>query len=432
MKNKMNGVHKPVVLGICLSGIACPVLATSDLSLSVGAGLESHDNAALSSTDEQSDTKRLINTDIGYKKADGVLNIDMGYSAEYGDYQKDVEGDQTAINGSTSLKWLIAPRQLDAIFNHQISQQLTDRRGLDVKSNREERSVTTAGLDGFVHFSSVDSIVLSPRFTDVRFSESNNSDSQRAAMMTTWDHKISSVSALDLSVNYDHVTFDDSLNDYNLSGAMLSFKTTLSRLSYELGLGANRISRDSGEDVNGSRVNALVDYHGGEGRDWGVSYIHLLTDTSIGMSGVELTSNNFSANDSNSNQFDIITEDKLDAYWRDKVSASSQFSLGGGYQKEDYKDTPRDQSVAYGEAGYQYTINSRWSTGIDGRYEHTKFLDDPTDEYNTTRVYLNVTYHPLRPLAIRFAIGQDKRDADTSSNSYTDKVFVVGFQYRVF
>lgn len=430
MKNKMNGAYKPAVLGMFLSGLAYPVLATSELSLSVGAGLEAHDNTALSNTDEESDTKRLINTAIGYTKTDGAVNVDMGYSAEYGDYQHDVQGDETAISGSTALNWLIAPRQLHAIFNHQISQQLTDRRGLNVESNREQRSVITTGLDGFLHFSAVDSLVLSPRFTDIRFSESDQSDSERAALTTAWNHQISSVSALDLSANYDDVTFDDSVNDYNLSGAMLSFKTTLSRLSYELGLGANRISRDTGDDVDGSRINAFVGYHGDEGHDWGASYIHQLTDTSIGLSGVELRSSDFSANDSNSNQFDIITEDKFDVYWRDRVSASSQLSFGAGYQKQDYEDTPRDQSVANVRAGYQYSINSRWSVGVEAGFDHTEFLDEPEEEYDTTRVYLNATYRPSRPLQIRLAIGQDKRDADTDALSYTDNVAMLGLRYQ--
>ncbi len=208
MKNKVSGVWKPVVLGMFLSGLAYPVLATSELSLSAGVGLEAHDNAGLTNTNEQSDTKRLINTDIGYQKTDGAVTVNMGYSAEYGDYQHNTQSDETIINGTTALKWVIAPSQLDAIFDHQISQQLTNSRGRDVANNRDERSVITTGLDGFLHFSAVDSLVLSPRFTDVSFRDSNDSDSERGALTTTWDHQISSVSALDLSLNYDHVTFD--------------------------------------------------------------------------------------------------------------------------------------------------------------------------------------------------------------------------------
>lgn len=432
MKNKMNGTCKPAILGMFLSGLTYPVLATGDFSLSIGAGLEAHDNAALTNTDEESDTKRLVNTDIGYKKTDGAVNIDLGYVAEYGDYQHNVQGDETSINGRTALKWHAAPRLLDAVLNHQISQQLTDRRGLDVASNREERSVISAGLDGFLHLSAVDSLVLSPRFVDVRFDESEGSDSQRASMAAMWEHKISSVSSLDLTANYDDVSFDEAENDYTSPGVMLTFRTALSRLSYQIGLGANRVNRDTGEDVNGSTVRAAVDYVGDEGQSWGASYVRQLTDTSIGLAGVELSLDNFQSDDSNFAEFDIIHVNKVDAYWRNRVSASSQFSVGAGYQKQDYEDTPQDQDVAYVNAGYQYTINSRWSAGVDGRIQRTKFLDDPQEEFDTTRVYLSAMYRPTRPLEIRFSIGQDKRDSDIAENSYTDKVVLVGVRYRIF
>jgi predicted porin len=84
------------------------------------------------------------------------------------------------------------------------------------------------------------------------------------------------------------------------------------------------------------------------------------------------------------------------------------------------------------QLGYLYTINSSWSAGIDARYERTKFVDEPTEKYNTTRVRLNATYRVSRPLEIRFSVGQDKRDADEPSDSYTDNIALVGVNYRFF
>ncbi|MDB6063062.1 MAG: hypothetical protein JWM78_3165 [Verrucomicrobiaceae bacterium] len=434
MKIKITGACKPAVLGICFSGLAHPAFAISDLTFSAGAGLEAHDNAGLVHSDEKSDTKRLINADVGYKKTDGAVIVDMGYNAEYGDYQHNVQSDETAINGRTALTWTIAPRQLDVVFSHQISQQLADRRGLDVASNREERSVLTGGVDGFLHLSAVDSLVFSPRVSDIRFQDSDDSNSRRATMTATLNHKLSRVSALDLTAGYDHVTFDESKNDYNSPNVMLSFNTALARLSYQIGLGANRIKRDSSDskDVNGSTVRAAIDYKGDEGSDWGASYIRQLTDSSIGLSNFELSVPNFESNDSNFDQFDIIQSNKVNAYWHQRINASSQLSLSAGFEKQDYKETPRDQSIADAQAGYQYSINSRWSTGVDAQFERTKFLDDPKSKYDTTRVYFNVTYRPLRPLEIKFSIGQDKRNADTSALSYTDKVALIGFKYKFF
>lgn len=432
MKNKSRATRKFIIVGGVMSTLACPAFAVSDFSLVGGVGLEAHDNAGLTNQDKQSDTKRIASADIGYKKDDGAVNADINYVAEYGNYVHDVQSDQTAVNGKAELMWQIAPRQFDAILSHQISQQLTDRRGLDVAGNREERSVLTAGLDGFLHLSPVDSLALAPRFSEVHFQDSTNSNSKRASMGTTWDHKINKVSALDLKLNYDDVKFDDSVNDYTSPSLMLSFRTALSRLSYQVGLGANRINRDNGKDFSGSNALAAINYHSDSGQDWGASYVRQLTDTSIGLSTAELQINNFQSNDSNFDQVDILQEDKLDAYWRDRITASGQLELNVGYQKDDYKTTPRDENVAYAHAGYQYSINSRWSAGVDARFDRTRFLDDPKQKYDTTHLYLNATYHLSRPLEVRFSIGQDKRNADTSAASYTDKVALMGVRYRFF
>lgn len=433
MKNNMCVAFKPALASALLSAFCYPAYASSDFTFTGGVGLEAHDNAGLAESDEESDTKRIVSADIGYKKDDGVINADIGYSAEYGDYVHDVQGDETAINGRSTLTWLIAPRQLDAVLYHQISQQLTDRRGLDVESNRDERSILTAGFNGYLHFSPVDSLVLAPRFSDVHYQESDNSDSKRASVAATWDHKLSKVSALDLQATYDDVKFaDDEENDYRSPGLMLSFNTALARLHYQLGVGASRINRDSGKDFSGSKAIAAIDYKGDGGQEWGASYVRQLTDSSIGLAGAELQLTNFESNDSNSGEVDIVQQDKVDAYWRNRFSASSQLSLGIGYQKEDYKETPQDQSITYLQLGYQYTINSRWSALLDSRFDRTKFLDDPTTKYDTTRVYLSAIYRPTRPLEVRFSVGQDKRDADNAGTSYTDNVALVGMRYRFF
>ncbi len=437
MKNKNRTLFKPSLLkpsvvGALIGAFTCPAFAVSEFTLIGGVGLEAHDNAGLTHSDEQSDTKRIVNADIGYKKNDGALNADVDYRAEYGDYVHDVQSDQTAINGSAQLTWQIAPRQLDVILDHQISQQLTDRRGLNVASNREERSVVTAGVDGYLHLSPVDSVVLAPRFSDVNYQDSNNADSKHAAMAAIWDHKISKISALDLKANYDDVKFDDSVNNYKAPSVMLSLSTALARLHYQVGIGGNRINPDNGKDFSGSSAIAAIDYHGDDAQDWGASYVRELTDSSVGLSAAELQLTNFQANDSNSNQFDIVQEDKLDAYWRDRIGVSSRLTLNTGYQKEDYKLTPRDQNIAYVQMSYLYTINSRWSTGLDARFDRTKFLDDPRSRYDTTRLYVSAIYHPSRPLEVRFSVGQEKRNADTSALSYTDKIAMIGMRYRFF
>jgi len=420
-----------------MTGLSSSVIAADQLSLSAGAGLELHDNAAHLESDEKSDLNRFINADIGYQKTDGNVRADIGYRAERSDFLRDYDEDNTAVNGHGMLKWLIAPRLLDASLSHQISETQSNRRELDVASNRERRSITTAAINGYLHLSAVDSIILTPRFSDIGFEDSTDSDSQRSSMTVAWQHELSQVSSLSLNANYDHVTFDESINDYDSPSVMLLFKAALSRLSYQIGLGATRFERDEGEDFNGSTAQLAIDYVSPEGTQWGGSYLHQLTDSSVGLSTFDFSLNNssstdFNSGDSNFEEFDVIKIDRVEAYWKQRLNASNQINADIGYRKEDYKETPQDQDVGYVQLGYLYTINSLWSAGLDARYERTKFVDEPTQKYDTTRVRLNATYRVSRPLEIRFSIGQDKRDADESSDSYTDNVALIGMNYRFF
>ena len=420
---------KPALAGALFGAFCYPAYAASDFNFSAGAGIEAHDNAALVHRGEESDNERTVSADVGYTKDDGVLDVDVGYQLTYSDYVHDTQGDETSINGSTALKWQILPRQFDVVAYHQIAQQMTDRRGLDVESNREERSVVTGGFNGYVHLSPVDSLIFSPRFSDVRFQESDGADSQRATMTLAWDHRISNVSKLALTAGYDDAKFDEEENDYTSPSVMLSFHTALSRLSYQIGVGAKRVKRDEGDDVNGSTATVAIDY-AGDGQTWGASYIRQLTDTSVGLSGMELALNNFTSNDSNFDVFDIVQENKADAYWQSRLGASTQISLSAGYRKQDYKNTPRDQNIAYAGGGLQYAINTRWSARLDTSFERTKFIEEPKFEYDTIRSSLSAIYHPSRPLEIRASIGQDKRNADPSTASYTDNIVAVGFRYH--
>jgi hypothetical protein len=407
-------------------------MALDQVSLVGGAALELHDNAPLIK-EEESDLVRVVSAEVGYQRTEEAVVADVDYSLQRRDYLHDTQGDQNTINGNTALTWHIQPRRLDAVFYHQVAQQITNRTGPDVTSNQEERSILTAGFDGFLHFSPVDALVLRPRFSDIQFEESDDSNSQRASLAATWTHVLNSLSGLDLTGNYDRVTFDDSSEDYDGQGLMLGYHSALSRLNYQVGVGYNKIDRDEGKDFSGSSVNMGLDYKGESGFSGGATFIRQLTDSSIGLSGFELSNRNFNSNDSNFDEPDTILKNQFDMYVDQRFSAASAVHLGIGYLKEDYKETLQDQNSAYIQLGYSYTLNTFWSVAADVHYERSKFLDDPNDlRYNTTRSTLTVTYKPLRALDVSLGVGQEKRTANVAATEYTDNFAILGAKYRFF
>lgn len=428
----MRSTTRKICAGVVSVCAATTALAADQLTVIGGASLELHDNAPLTKKKE-SDLVRVATAQVGYTRPEGTVTGGLDYRAERRDYLHDTQGDQNVIDGNASLLWHIAPQRLDFVASHQIAQEQINRAGPDVTSNQEERSIVTAGVDGYLHFSPVDSVVLRPRFSDISFEESDASNSERSSLVTTWTHRLDSRSALDLTGNYDHVTFDESINDYDGTGLMLAYRAALARLNYSLGFGGDRISRDEGKDFSGTTVRAAADYRGEGGFSFGGSYFSQLTDSAVGLSGLELTRQNFHSNDSNFEQPDVIKKDQFDLYLDQTFGRASVLHLGASYLKEDYKDTLHDDKIYTAQAVYRYTINSFWSVRLEATFEREEFLDDPNDlRYNTVETYATLTYKPLKRLDLNLSVGREKRSASESEASYTDNVATFGVQYQFY
>lgn len=421
-----------VVLNGAMLGLGASLPVHAELNLDVGLGAEAHSNVDLRSEDERSDVARTASVGITYARADdGVFVADASYRGGYEDYLHDVEEDRTVLSGAASGTWHVLSRRLDLNFSHQIEDTLANRREADTADNQDRRSVTSVGLDGFLHFSPVDSLVLSPRFTDVRFKDNDQSDSERKEMVARLNRQLSQVSAVDLSANYTKATFDASEDDYKQKGVMLSYQAALARLSYEIGVGVSRIERDNEDDVSGSRGRIAATYLNDRGQSFRASFLHELTDSSVGLSGSGLSSD-FSSRDSNFEEVDIVKIDQFDLGWSIPIRQGDTLTLGAGFTDRDYQDTPRDEQVAQVQAGYSHTINSRWSVSAGAQFERSKFTDAPKTEYDDTTFDVGATYRLSSVMDLRLSVGREKRSADDAGIDYEDDYAILSFNYRVF
>jgi hypothetical protein len=422
-----------MAIASALAAVSQSGFAADQLKINVGASLISHSNAALDKGDKQSDTERVAHAAVDYSHPDdGFLLADLGYVVDRRDFQRNVQSDQTAVDGKADFLVHLLPRRLDLVLDHQISESLTDRRNVDVTDNQERRSIITAGVDGYAHLSAVDSLVLRPRYTDVSFESSTDSDSQRSFVTGAWQHLLSPVSSTELNVSWGKVKFDQSINDYESTGAQLSYKTALTRLSYELAGGFTRIDRDHGDSVNGYQARLNADYKG-DGYTWGGTLVHELTDTSVGLSQTELSVTNFNAADSNFDQQDIIKRTQADIFASRQFNAANTVSVGIGYRKDDYDTLPEDQDGYYAQFNYQYSLNSFWSLGVDARYEKTRFLNSIDQlEYREITPEVFAIYRVTERFSIRGAVARRDRKANVASAEYTDNQALITVNYRLY
>jgi hypothetical protein len=429
------GKQGKLALGIAAINamVAGVAIAAPNLEVDVGAGLEYHSNAARTSVDEQSDVAQLARAAVTWRDLNSPLSADVGYAVEHRDYKDDVEDDETAVNGRANLNWRALPRRLDVILQHQISETQTDLRTVDTPSNRERRSVLTGGLNGYLNFSAVDSLVISPRYTEVTFSESEQSDSQRASVGASWVRALDAVSRLTVGGDVGKVEFDDSpQQDYDSQLVQIGYEAALSRLNYSVSGGVSRFNRDVLDDVDGHVVRAGINYRG-DGFDVGGNFVSELTDSSIGLSGSEFSLSNFEANDANFNQVDVIERSQLDVFWNQQLDGSRSINLTIGAALDDYEALPQDQKRAYVEAGYRHELSTFLTLDARARFERTDFTDDPLGrEYDDTTVTLAAQYRFTQDLDVRLSLTREDRSADDAVSEYTDNIAMLTVNYRLF
>lgn len=401
------------------------------LALDLGLGAEYATNPARVSEDEESDVASVASARIALQDKDGALETDMGYQLQHRDYVDDVEDDETAVDGKAALKWHALPRHLDVILQHQVSQTQTNLRTTDTPSNRERRSILTGGFDGFIRFTPVDDIVISPRYTDVKFSESDQSDSQRSQVDVSWVHALDGVSRFSFGGGVGKSAFDENGRDYDFTSVLVGYQAALARLNYSISGGISKFDRDEGDNVDGHILRADINY-ATDTFDVGANVASELTDTSFGLAGNTFQLEGFTPSDTNFDQVDILQRSQVDLYWRQRIDASTSLNVGFGAVKDDYETTTQDEEVIYASVDGNRVLNSYWTIGTGARFERVEFTDDPLgSDYDETTLQINGRYQATQRLDFRLTIMRVDRSADSSAAEYTDNVVAMTVNYRV-
>lgn len=419
--------------------------AVPELDVKVGAGAEYHDNALQTESDERSDYARVVNAGVIFRNPDRNLPINIDYVVENRDFEHDLQDDETTLTGSSSLMWAALPRTLEFNLSNQSSSQVVNRQGSNVSNNREQRTITSVGANLYGHLGAVDTLYLSPGFTDVQITGDTGDDSERASLGAGWEHRLSQVSAFTLNVSRSKVDSENALNDYDLDVASLGLTTRLSRLTYSLEVGGNRIERDDQDDVSGTLAQLGVEYVGGDA-SWGLSYVNRLTDSSLGLEGFARGTDSvteFQGGDGNVGEFDVVRSSEADLHATYRFSGATSVQGRLGYLDYDYEETPRDERDYTLDLRYFYIVNTRWQLDIGASYRDADFSEDPTGlEQKETNIDIAATYHFTPKFDARLTIGREERDAkvddETIQNSqegegdYVDGYAILTLNYLIY
>lgn len=415
--------HKKWIQGVVLAGVTGVSVNAAALDWGIGAeaGLRYESNPTKVSSNEKSDYRRIGQID-GFVDYEGAhTTAKARYEALHESWNDNSLSDRNTVTGYGEFNW--QPTEYFRWYAQDQSQDLiVNNAAADTSSNRNVRNTLTTGAEFTAHVTQVDSIGVQPVYQRVSFQESTGTDSTRPGATLYWQHLLSEVSYVSLNAFAEKIKFDgNSQGDIKRQNFYAEYSAQLSRLEYKLQLGYTWTNPASGSSTNGvlMRFNANYNY---QNQTIQVFATHVITDNSIGLNGSSVAGLSFNPQDTNIQQFDVVTRDQ--AYISYLVTLpDGRWNLGANYRydKQNFENLPNDErrNIFELRAGYQF--NPAVSLNAYANYEKREFLSDPQNRTDNLYTFgLSLGYNFFRYGSIIIGAERQKRDSDVSGADYTN------------
>lgn len=387
-----------------------------DLSATAGLQAEHSDNMTKVPDNKRSDLKSTVSASVNAEHAGEKLKVDLSYSADRSTYQQDSFDDATRVNGSGSVVYEQIDGQLVWTLENSRKNVIKNKALNDVEDNREDRSISIARVDFTMRPSSVDSISLSPSYTDIKYEDTDNQDSERIGGRLGWAHALSQIDSVSLDVNYDDVTFDRDQFDYEYYLYTIKYQANLSKLSYSIAVGMNE-SKLANDDYDGQYFKANANYKVSRSL-FGLDVLQELTDTSRGTNneGLSESSADFEA-------VDIFERNSVEMNYQNQgfcQSCTVKFSLI--YEDEDYEVLPSDNDELRVNASfaYQWSRLISWDLGVT--WQDVSFSDQTVvqSDYESLSYRAGLRWQVAEKLSAGFYVGYEDKEFDVSARDYDE------------
>ena len=419
--------NKPLVTLLALLGCCSQPAFSLEMSVVVAAGVEHTDNARKSKTNTISELQSKASADFSLEHGGSELTAEIGYRAEYTNYDKDSQDNDTTLEGDALLIYEQIDETLTWTLENSRRSVLKDKALDDLQSNREDRSISSIAPKLILRPSARDTVIIDASYTSIQYDDSTQQDSKRTGLGALWSHGLSAVDTLSMRLLYQDISFDkdQSANDYEYYLATLGYQAKLSRLSYKVDAGVNQSKRKT-DDYDGYYFNGNFAY------DYNVNtisldLIHELTDTSRG-------NNNEGGGDFNNSSGDVDIFERSSA----ELSLSNKglcstctirvFLLE---ELEDYENLSKDSREFRAGINFGYKFSRRLSAGIEADYSELRFVNGNGDaDYDTIRYRLRLNQSLSRELSLDWSVSFEDKTSDGSLQNYDELRGGVSLSYR--
>lgn len=445
---KVGGVTgKQLVLFVLLTGAVSSTQA-GDFAYGLGYTATRSDNITRAPSNERSDTVHSYLAGFAYLERTSDVIARILAQAEYRDYQNDTFGDEGIYYLNSSLLWTISPQRFTWTVEDVYRQTPITTTTADTPANRTNVNVFSTGPDFYVRFNPVHTLALGARAGNISTGRADV-DNDRFSGSARWLYQANSTSVYSanfqlLDVNYDNPTLN---NDYTRHDVFARAEYRPSRSQYVIDLGASNISRDRGQDLDGTLARLSWIRQLTTESSFGMSASGEFSDTGtdiLAASTAAASSTGIPVSTSTSQTSNVVTSDvyyaKRGSVFYNRRGASFALDSSAYTQELDFETTPQDRKENgiylqlnffysgattvtlftrparieyqnfvrednYRDSGLRlgYRVSRTVSLGLEGR-RTDRTSTDPTAEYKDNRVFLSILYStsPLfTPIATR-------------------------------
>lgn len=380
---------KRLVLIVLLAG-AVSAAQAGDFAYGLGYTVMGSDNITRAPSNERSDTVHSYLAGFSYLERTADVTARILAQAVYRDYQDDTFGDEGVYNLNSSLLWTISPQRFTWTVEDVYEETQITNTTADTPSNRTNVNVFSTGPDFYLRFNPVHTLALGARAGNVSTGRAN-ADNDRFSSSASWLYQANSTSVYSVNFQLLDVNYDDSTlnNDYTRHDVFARAEYRPSRSQYVIDLGTSKISRDRGQDLDGTLARLSWVRQLTTESSFGMSASGEFSDTGadvLSASTATASSTGLPVSTSTSQTSDVVTSDvyyaKRGSIFYNRRGSSFALDSSAYTQELDFETTPQDRK----ENGVRLQLDFFYSGATtvtlfteQARIQYQNFVREDTD-----------------------------------------------------
>lgn len=418
-----------VLCGVCVGAIAAP---TQDhLSAEVAVESVVTDNARRVASNEINERQDTVTIGLRGQQTNRYSSFKIGYSVEKTFFSENTQEEDNRYQGDAVLELGKDYDWFGLVLQDSQRRVLNASNSTALLQNTSDREIISVKPQLRAHFTPVDTLILGISRESVRLKRSQELDSDRDSADVLWQHRLSAVDLLMLSIAQGESTRDTSSEpDYEYQIARIGFQARLSRLGYGAYVGYQKTEAAGQPSFNEPNYQVDLNYDGG-GHRFVLGLSSRITDTLFGDENGAALEDSLSQ-DSLSQNYDLIKLTEANFNWATPaIWRSLQLELQAQYSGNDYVTLAEDFTDKGVSISFSYRLAPRTHSSL--RLERIETTYEPSlldRDFNEDRAMARIGHDFTRSLNAQLRYGIVKRNSSAAENEFTEQRVGISVRYQ--